>query len=121
MNDMKLKAKKMALKHFKEMIKNSMRDESMPDLEKLMADRKNKMMKVSVASDSPEGLKKGLSKAEEILKAKMMEDGEEPSEMEDPAPNEKFMEAKKECKCEDPENCECEKEEESEEDESYEE
>jgi hypothetical protein len=30
-----------------------------------------KMQKVTVMSDSPEGIKKGLSKAEEIMKAKL--------------------------------------------------
>lgn len=40
---------------------------------------KDKLMKVTVASDSPEGVEKGLSKAEEIMKKRigpMMEEGD---------------------------------------------
>ncbi len=55
------KAKKMALKDYKKKTKDMMGEES----SKMMP------MKVSVASDSPEGLKKGLSKAEEILEKRM--------------------------------------------------
>lgn len=76
-NSAKLNARKLALKHFKQFVGESMKEDSMPDLEKLMGDRKNKLMKVTVASDSKEGLKSGLSKAEEILKAKKEMDGEE--------------------------------------------
>jgi hypothetical protein len=40
-----------------------------------------KMSKVTVMSDSPEGLKKGLSKAEQIMKAKLgKSDGDETME-----------------------------------------
>jgi hypothetical protein len=53
-----------------------------------------KMSKVTVMSDSPEGLKKGLSKAEEIMKAKLgSADGDET--MED------LMDASAEEDCED--------------------
>ena len=113
---MKLKARKLAIQNFKEFIRDMMKEDALPEMEKMVKGPK-KMMKVAVASDSPEGLKKGLSKAEEILKAKMSEEGEEDSEMSE------MMEKmpKKKCMCEDPENCECEKEEEeSEEEESYE-
>jgi len=98
MKDMKMNARKMAIKHFKEFIKDMMKEESLPEMEKMISGPK-KMMKVAVASDSPEGLKKGLSKAEEILKAKMSEEGEseESSEM----PEMKKCEAcgKAECEC----------------------
>ena len=70
-----MNARKMAIKHFKEMIKDVMKEDSLPEMEKMISGP-NKMMKVAVASDSPEGLKKGLSKAEEILKMKMSEEGE---------------------------------------------
>ena len=38
------------------------------------------MQKVTVMSDSPEGLKKGLSKAEEIMEAKLGKKSEEEDE-----------------------------------------
>lgn len=39
--------------------------------------------RVTVASDSEEGLKKGLEKAEDILESKMEDDSEESEDMED--------------------------------------
>lgn len=64
--DLREKAKKMALKDLKTSMKKKMKDGVDPKelLEKMP-------MKVTVASDSEEGLKEGLSKAEEIMKMKM--------------------------------------------------
>lgn len=66
---MKQKAKKMALKDLKKSLKKKM-GEGM-DASELM---EKAPMKVTVASDSEEGLKEGLSKADEILKKKMKEE-----------------------------------------------
>lgn len=63
-----------------------------------------KMEKVTVMSDSKEGLKKGLSKAEEILKAKMGKSEESEDESEE-------MEDEYKCpECEGKEECECDEE-----------
>ena len=70
--DMKRKAKEGMLK---ELSKTMSEDMYSPLKEK-------KMQKITVASDSTEGLKKGLSKAEQILSKKKEMIGEE-SEMED--------------------------------------
>lgn len=43
----------------------------------MMGDKIKGLKKVTVASDSPEGLKAGLEKAEEIVDPKESEDGEE--------------------------------------------
>lgn len=56
-----------------------------------------KMQKVTVMADSPEGLKKGLSKAQQIMKAKL---GMEP-EMEEEYEGKCGMCGKKPCECED--------------------
>ena len=47
-----------------------------------MLDKKG-MKKVSVMSDSPEGLEKGLSMAEKLMKLKAKENGEDENDMED--------------------------------------
>lgn len=43
---------------------------------------KKGMKKVSVMSDSPEGLEKGLSMAEKLMQLKSKQDGDEPTESE---------------------------------------
>jgi hypothetical protein len=70
----KLEAKKAMLKSLKSEMK-SMMGEGRGDLSDMLG---KKLMKVTVASDSKEGLEKGLSKAEEIMQKKS-----ESPEMED--------------------------------------
>lgn len=76
---MRKQARAMILKD----MKKRMRDESKSPMSGMLKPK----MKVTVASDSPEGLEEGLSKAEMILKKRkeMMssEEGEESDEMED--------------------------------------
>lgn len=60
--------KKARLEKLKEM-KKSMKDEMMNKMDK------SDMQKVTVMSDSKEGLEKGLSKAQEIMKKKFKEGG----------------------------------------------
>lgn len=67
------------------------------DMQKMAADAmrdglKGGLKKVSVASDSPEGLKKGLEKAEELVESGLT--GEE--EMEEKEPGEELAEAEEE-------------------------
>lgn len=64
---------------------------SKPDISSSLGEalKGKKLSKVEVVSDSPEGLKKGLSKAEQILKAKLgdkAEDSEEESSEEEVCP-----------------------------------
>jgi hypothetical protein len=97
----KKEARKDMLKSLKKMM---MAEDDMGLGEKL-----GKMQKVTVAADSTEGLKKGLSKAEEILKKRKgmmgMEDEEEESE------SEMCEECEKDpCECEDEESEDSEKE-----------
>jgi hypothetical protein len=61
----------------KELSKEMSDDQYSPLADKLKG---KKLQKVSVMSDSKEGLKKGLSKAEELLKMKGYGDSEEESE-----------------------------------------
>lgn len=77
------------------------------EAQKLMKDKMKKMKKVTVASDSEEGLKEGLEKAEDIIESGMeaqemgeeyeeeMEDEEEMSEDEINAKIEELMAKKK--------------------------
>lgn len=99
----KMMAKKEMLQKLSKMMNDEMYDGFSEPL------KSKKMSKVTVMSDSPEGLKKGLSKAEQLMEMKFgkKEDMEsESSEMED--------EACPMCKGE---GCKmCEEEEESEED-----
>lgn len=69
--EMKSKAKKDALKKMKEKFKSKRMEEMMPDMEN--------MKKVTVMSDTEEGLEEGLSKAQKIMemKEKMMGDEDE--------------------------------------------
>lgn len=76
----------MAKKELKEellkMLKSDMlgmKKEGKKDLFGDLMDKKG-MQKVTVMSDSPEGLKKGLSKAEEIMEAKLGKKSEEEDE-----------------------------------------
>lgn len=62
---MKKKARMESLKKMKEKLKKS----NMDDMDM------GEMSKVTVMSDSEEGLKEGLSKAEEILKKKLADGG----------------------------------------------
>lgn len=77
--DLKLKAKTMAKKTMLEELKQMMKNDSK---EPFIDGIKKKLHKVTVMSDSPEGLEKGLSKAEKILKAReeMMEGKESEKE-----------------------------------------
>jgi len=70
MDEMSKKAKKEMIK----MLKQSMRDSSYGDM-------KDGLKKVTVASDSAEGLEEGLSKAQEILKKRFEAMGMDPDEM----------------------------------------
>ena len=73
-------------------LSKEMSDDQYSPLKDLMKGKK--MQKVSVMSDSPEGLKKGLSKAEQLLKMKGYdsEDSEDESEeMEEPESAEEEM------------------------------
>lgn len=65
----KIEAKKAMLKKLKSM----MRDESYEPKKEEM----KKMKKVTVMSDSEEGLEEGLSKAQKIMKAKKESEGED--------------------------------------------
>lgn len=66
--EMKSKAKKEALKKMKDKYKSDRMEKMMPDMEE--------MKKVTVMSDSEEGLEEGLSKAQQIMKMKEgMKDG----------------------------------------------
>tara|TARA_R100001086_G_scaffold10197_1_gene5480 strand:- start:1370 stop:1672 length:303 start_codon:yes stop_codon:yes gene_type:complete len=70
--DKKMNAKKEMLKH----LSKEMRD--------MIGDGYGeKMKKITIASDSEEGLKEGLSKAEEIMKAKGLLDEDSDEEMEE--------------------------------------
>lgn len=86
----------MAKKELKEellkMLKSDMMDMKKESKKDLFGDMPKKMQKVTVMSDSPEGLKKGLSKAEEIMEAKL---GKRDSE------EECGMCGKMPCECED--------------------
>lgn len=91
MKEMEKKAKSDMLRKLSDEMKEMMRegyDES--DLGK-------KMMKVTVAADDEEGLKKGLSKAEEIMKGRMSglttDDSEETEEEESPEDEEMVEES----------------------------
>ena len=70
--------KKKALKESLKELKKMMRDDSYEPMQE-------KLQKVTVMSDSPEGLKEGLSKAEEILEKRkaMFDEGEEEDEESD--------------------------------------
>jgi hypothetical protein len=70
--DMAKKAKKEMIK----MLKKSMRDDAYGEMGE-------GLKKVTVASDSMEGLEEGLSKAEQILKKRFEDMGMDPEEMED--------------------------------------
>ena len=75
-------------------LSKEMSDDQYSPLKDLMKGKK--MQKVSVMSDSPEGLKKGLSKAEQLLKMKGYESDSEDSEdeseeMEEPESAEEEM------------------------------
>lgn len=72
---MKLKAKKDMLKKLKGMMKE--------DMLSGFSDSGKKPMKISVMSDSQEGLEKGLSMAEKIMKKKKMEEEGEEEDSED--------------------------------------
>lgn len=94
-------------KDLKSKAKLSQLNELSKEMKKMMGDDYAKgLQKVTVASDSPEGLKKGLSKAQEIMEKK----GLMKEEMEDKAEEKEMCEA-----CEG-EGCEaCEEQEEKEE------
>ncbi len=62
-------------------LSKEMSDDQYSPLKGLMKGKK--MQKVSVMSDSPEGLKKGLSKAEQLLKMKGYDAESEDEESED--------------------------------------
>jgi len=72
----KKEAKMEMLKQLKKMMHEDMYDGMDEEMDKM-----GKMKKVTVMSDSKEGLEEGLSKAEQILKKKMMD--KEDMDMED--------------------------------------
>jgi len=72
MKKQKLEAKKKMLKELKKM----MRDDYYEPM-------KGEMKKITVMSDSEEGLKEGLSKAEEIMKMKGLEEDDDREESEE--------------------------------------
>jgi len=63
----------------KDMLK-SLKDSMMSEDDMGLGEKLGKMHKVTVAADSKEGLKKGLSKADEILSKRKAEFGEDKSE-----------------------------------------
>lgn len=74
--------------------------------------KSKKLQKVTVMSDSKEGLKKGLTKAEELMKLKGMEPKEEESdEMDDSPEHEMSEEMEDESESEESEDKEMSKEE----------
>lgn len=89
--EMKKKAKSDMLKKLSEEMQQMMR-EGYED-----SDLKDKLMKVTVAAEDEDGLKKGLSKAEEIMKGRlgdvMMEDSEDEMEEESMEDDEKMAES----------------------------
>lgn len=97
-------------KRMKGMAKLSQLSELSKEMRKMMGDDYAKgLQKVTVASDSPEGLKKGLSKAQEIMEKKglMKEEKEDKAEE---------MEEDEMCEACEGEGCEaCEEQEEKEE------
>ena len=78
---MKKEGMKMALKALSEEMHGMMGNDYKSGLEEKL--KPKKMMAVQVAADSKENLKKGLSNAEKLLKAKEMSNMEEDSDMED--------------------------------------
>jgi len=73
---MKKQIKKELLKMLKSQMKGMMSDdmgESLGDSMSHKNDMPKKMSKVTVMGDSPEAVEKGLSKAQEIMKAKLGE------------------------------------------------
>lgn len=87
--------KKMAKSEMLRELSKAMSDDQYSPLSDLMKNKK--MQKVTVMSDSPMGLKKGLSKAEELLKLKglekedSMESEDESEEMEEEGEEEEKM------------------------------
>jgi len=98
-------------KSMKRSAKLSQLGELSKEMRKMMGDDFGKsLQKVTVAADSKEGLEKGLSKAQEIMKKKGMMDEMKPEKMEEEA--EEMME----CEACEGEGCEaCEDSEDSEE------
>lgn len=70
MSDTEMEAKKSVIEHMRDMAAG------------MMGDNLKSLKKVTVASDSEEGLKKGLEKAEDIIDQKMDDEGEDEEEME---------------------------------------
>lgn len=75
-------------------LSKEMSDDQYSPLKDLMKGKK--MQKVSVMSDSPEGLKKGLSKAEQLLKMKGYEDESSEEESEEESAEEEMDEMSEE-------------------------
>lgn len=75
-------------------LSKEMSDDQYSPLKDLMKGKK--MQKVSVMSDSPEGLKKGLSKAEQLLKMKGYEDESSEEESEEESVEEEMDEMSEE-------------------------
>lgn len=90
-----LEARKSGFQALRDDMKDLMKEEGLGHFSKLMP---KKMMKVTVAAPDEKSLEKGLSKAEQILKAKMGEPSEE-SKMESPLEEsmEDEMESEEEC------------------------
>jgi len=67
--------KKDIKKHMLKMLKKSMKDMMFEDKGEFMDEmpKSEKMTKVTVMGDSPEAVEKGLTKAQEIMKAKLGE------------------------------------------------
>jgi hypothetical protein len=93
--------KKEMLKLLKKEMMMSMKEKKRGLFEGMLPSNKE-VKKVTVMADSDEGLKKGLSKAEEIMKAKLgdMEESED-EEMEDEEYECEECKGKEECECED--------------------
>lgn len=91
--DAKMQAKKDMLK----MLSKKMKDVMSEGYEK--GGLKDKLMKVTVASDSEKGLESGLSKAKELMKKRfgMEEEQESPEMMESEEMPEEMEESEEEC------------------------
>jgi TATA-binding protein-associated factor Taf7 len=86
----KSKAKAMMLKE----LSNEMSNDTNAPLKDMLG--KKGMKKVSVMSDSPEGLKKGLSMAEKLMKLKSKQSGDEESEEEEEYSSEESSDSEEE-------------------------
>lgn len=68
----KYEMKEDLLKMLKKQMKDSMGEDKGPGIQELLP-KSEEMTKITIAGDSPEAVEEGLSKAQEIMKAKFSE------------------------------------------------